>query len=165
MLRLARELVPEAVGQGQPRNTNLRRATSTAYYALFHSITGAAAAHALPGASEAERHAYTRNLTHTSIKSVCEWVAGNTPPEHLTGTVNRLRQNTTLSDVAATFLALYEAREGSDYDHEADITRPTTLSLIRRSGLAVNAVDAEAAMPDFCAFFGLLALKTSIRGK
>lgn len=164
LLRLARELVPEAAGQGQPRNTNLRRATSTAYYALFHAIASGAAEHALPAASDAERHSYTRYVSHTSIKAVCGWIAGDAPPVHLTTTVSRLRQNPTLSDVAATFLALHEARESADYDHDADMTRPTTLSLIRRSELAIRAVETDATTVDFRGFFGLLALKTGIRG-
>ena len=32
----ARELIP--TGQGKPRNTDLRRAVSTAYYAMFHCL-------------------------------------------------------------------------------------------------------------------------------
>src|SRR5712692_884949 len=54
LLRLARELAGERAGQGQPRNTNLRRATSSAYYALFHGIALAVADEALPSASDNE---------------------------------------------------------------------------------------------------------------
>lgn len=133
LLRLAHELVPDDAGQGQPRNTDLRRATSTAYYALFHAITRAAAEHALPGAPETEQNAFTRHVGHASIGQVCAWVNGGSPPQAVAATVHRLRQNARISDVAATFSALHQAREDADYDHDADITRPTALGLIRRS--------------------------------
>lgn len=162
LLRLAHELVPEQAGQGQPRNTDLRRAISTAYYALFHAITRAAAQHALPGAPESEQNAFTRHVGHKAIKDVCAWINGGTPPPGVTATVERLRNNPKISDLAATFIALHQAREGADYDHDADITRPTTLGLIERSETAVQVAEAEAATDDFQSFLGLLSLKLTI---
>ena len=163
LLRLAHELAPEQVGQGQPRNTDLRRAISIAYYALFHSITRAAAEHALPGAPESEQNAFTRHVGHTAIKQVCGWIDGGDPPQAVSATVTRLRQSANVSDVAATFRALHEAREGADYDHDADITRPTTLGLIQRAEKAVEIVEADAATDDFQSLLGLLSLKMTIR--
>ncbi len=163
LLRLAHDLVPEQAGQGQPRNTDLRRAISTAYYALFHAITRAAAEHALPGGSESEQNAFTRHVGHTAIKQVCAWINGGNPPQAVAATVARLRQNPRISDVAATFTALHQAREDADYDHDADITRPTTLGLIQRSETAVQVVEADAGTDEFQSFLGLLSLKLSIR--
>lgn len=147
-----------ATTQHEPQKGNLHR-----LYALFHAITRAAAEQALPNAPEAEQNSYTRNITHTAVKTICAWIAGNTPPEHVATTVTRLRINSTISDVASAFIALHEARESADYDHEADMTRPTTLGLIRRSAAAVHAVEADAATDDFRALLGLLALQTRIR--
>lgn len=163
LLRLAHELVPDHVGQGRPRNTDLRRAISTAYYAAFHAITRAAADHALPGASESERNAFTRHVGHSGIKQVCGWINGDTPPAGVASTVIRLRGDATISALAATFFALHQAREDADYNHDADITRPTTLGLIRRSDNAVAIVDVEAGSDAFRSFLGLLSLKTSLR--
>lgn len=163
LLRLAHQLVPEQVGQGQPRNTDLRRAISTAYYALFHAITRAEAEHALPGAPESEKNAFTRHVGHTAIKQVCGWINGGQPPQAVSATVDRLRGNAGISAVAATFSALHQAREDADYNHDADITRPTTLGLIRRSEKAVQIVEAESATDEFRSFLGLLSLKLSLR--
>lgn len=163
LLRLAHDLAPDQVGQGQPRNTDLRRAISTAYYALFHAITRAAAEHALPGAPESEQNAFTRHVGHTAIKQVCGWINGDQPPQAIAATVDRLRGNARVSAVAATFSALHQAREDADYNHDADITRPTTLGLIQRSENAVQIVEADAATNDFRSFLGLLSLKMSLR--
>jgi hypothetical protein len=163
LLRLAKQLVPEQVGQGQPRNTDLRRAISTAYYALFHAITRAAAEHALPGAPEAEKNTFTRHVNHAAIRQVCGWINGKEPPQAVEATVARLRGNARISAVAATFVALHQAREDADYNHEADITRPTTLGLIRRSETAVGVVEADFATDDFRSLLGLLSLKMSLR--
>jgi len=163
LLRLARELAGEGAGQGQPRNTNLRRAVSTSYYALFHAVALGVAAEALPGAPTTEHYAYARYVNHTAIKQVCAWISGDPPPQHLAATVVRLRQNAALSDVSSAFNALQLGREEADYNHDADITRPGTLGLVGRSASAVSAVDANASTDDFRAFFGLIALQTSIR--
>jgi hypothetical protein len=164
LLRLARELAGEGAGQGQPRNTNLRRATSDAYYALFHAIAVAVANETLPNASAAEHHAFSRYVSHTAIKRVCEWVSGATPPLHLQTVVNRLRANRSLSAIASTFVALHEQREAADYDHNADFTRPGTLGYVRRADQAVAAIHASTVDDDFRAVYGLITLQTTTRG-
>lgn len=103
LIRLASELAGEGAGQGQPRNTNLRRAASTAYYALFHAIGTAVAAEALPSGSDAEKSGYGRYVNHAAIKQVCDWISGSQPPVHLQDVVTRLRQNSRLSAVASSF--------------------------------------------------------------
>jgi uncharacterized protein (UPF0332 family) len=163
LLRLANDLAPEQVGVGQPRNTNLRRAISTAYYGLFHAITLATAENALPGAGEGERNAFTRHAAHTGIREVCGWINGAAPPQAVEETVKRLRQNARISDVTATFVALHQAREDADYNHDAEITRTTTRSLIERAEKAVAVVETDAAADDFRSFLGLLSLKMTLR--
>lgn len=129
LLRLARELAGEGAGRGQPRNTNLRRAVSSAYYAVFHAIALAVAQKALPSASESERQGYVRYVAHAAIKQACGWIAGDSPPRHLESVVLRLPTNRRLSLVAAAFVALQEQRELADYDHTADFTRPPLFPL------------------------------------
>jgi hypothetical protein len=141
----------------------LRRAISTAYYALFHAITRAAAENALPGASESEQNAFTRHFAHSAIKQACGWINGGTPPEAIAPTVDRLRADASITAIAATFIALNQAREDADYNHDADITRPTALGLIHRSENAVKIVEADAGSDEFRSFLGLLSLKTSLR--
>jgi hypothetical protein len=131
LLRLARETAGEGAGRGQPRTANLRRATSDAYYALFHALALAVASEALPNASAAEQYAFSRYVRHTAIKKVSEWVSGFPPPFYLQTPVARLRASRSLSVVVSAFVRLHEQREAADYDHDADFTRPGTLARVR----------------------------------
>jgi hypothetical protein len=69
-------------------------------------------------------------------------------------TVLRLRQDASISATAATFSALHQAREDGDYNHDAEINRPTTLALIRRSEAAVGIVETDADTDEFRSFLG-----------
>jgi len=67
LLRLARGTAGQGAGRGQQRTANLRRATSDAYYALFHAIALAVANATLPNASAAEQHACSRYADFTRL--------------------------------------------------------------------------------------------------
>lgn len=158
LLRFAAELAGE--GRGQPRNTNLRRAASTAYYALFHALALAVVRHSLPGGSTNEIYSAARYVSHSSIKQVCEWIAGDTPPRYLLDIVERLRTNVDVTAVANTFIDLHEQRERADYDHLAAFTRPGTHALVAESDKAVRIVDTHSDREDAQAFLGLILLRT-----
>ena len=71
----ARDLV-DASARGRPRETNLRRAVSTAYYALFHCLAACCADMLVGGAGArrsqpAWRQAY-RALQHGTARNRCE---------------------------------------------------------------------------------------------
>jgi hypothetical protein len=155
LLRLAAELAGE--GRGQPRNTNLRRSASTAYYALFHAMALAVVRHSLPGGTEAEVLSAARYVSHTSIKQVCAWVAGDTPPRHLADIVDRLRHNRSLTAV----VDLHEQRERADYDHLADFTRPGTHALVAQARTAVATIEGDHD-DDLRSFLGLVLLRTRV---
>jgi hypothetical protein len=149
---------------GRPRTTNLRRATSDAYYALFHAIALAVANETLPNASATEQHALSRYVSHTAVKKASEWVSGAPPPLHLQTVVNRLRTSQSLRAVASAFATLHVQREAADYDHDADFARDGTLVEVRRSERAVATIRAHAADDDFRALYGLIILQTRTRG-
>lgn len=107
LLRQARELAGEGVGQ--PRHTNLRRATSAAYYALFHELTLATTRHLLPGSTAEEQRRASRRVSHGSIKGAADWIAGRSPPRHLDDVVARLRQKAGTEDFRS-FLGLVALR-------------------------------------------------------
>lgn len=161
LLRQARELAGAKVGQ--PRHTNLRRATSAAYYALFHELTLATTRHLLPGSSAEEQQRATRRVSHASIRGAADWVAGETPPKHMGDIVARLRHNSDLTDLAQAFKELQEERENADYDHEADFTRPRTHARIEQASRAVHLLGLHAGDDDFKSFLGLVALKVNLR--
>lgn len=162
LIRLAGELGGRDAGQGQPRNTNLRRSASTAYCALFHRLTLSTARSVLPNTEDQEIHGLARHVSHSALKQVSSYVAGQTPPKHLDAVVDRLRLNHEVSALAATFVELQEQREDADYNHLADFTRPGVLGLVDRAKKAIELIDEHAQSDDFQAFFGLIALRTSI---
>jgi len=164
LLRLARGTAGQGAGRGQQRTANLRRATSDAYYALFHAIALAVAAATLPNASAAEQHACSRYVSHTAVKKVSEWVSGASPPLHVQTVVNRLRASPSLVAVAAAVTRLQEQREAADYDHSADFTRLGTLAHVRQAEQAVAAIRANGTDDDFRALYGLITLQTTTRG-
>lgn len=162
LLRLAHELVQGAGGRGQPRNTDLRRAVSTAYYAVFHSLALAVVRQALPGATEAEIYGAVRNVSHTAIKQACGYVGGDRPPQSLDALVARLRGNRSLTAVVQTFLDLQDQREKADYDHDADFTRPSAAAMVLRANGAVDLLGRQANNSDFQSFFGLVTLRIRV---
>lgn len=150
-------------GPGQPRTANLRRATSTAYYAAFHAMALAVADVALPNAPQREQWGAARYVTHTAIKQVCGWVAGAAPPRHLLETVIRLRRDATLSRDCNVFLGLLLNREAADYDHSADVTRANALADVRDATSLVDHLEARPRSTATAGLLGLIALRTSIR--
>ena len=164
LLRLAAELAGEGAGPGSPRDTDLRRATSTAYYALFHRLALDTVVQVLPGATDEELASLARQVEHRAIKSVCEWIGGDTPPAHLTSVISRLRGNPEVTAVAQTFVALQERREEADYLHNAEFNRPATLALVRAGQRAVNrAWSLQGADETYQSFLGLIAWRSSLR--
>jgi len=163
LVRLARELALGNQTAGQPRNADLRRATSTAYYAVFHRVAIDTSRNVLGNASWDESYSIARHVTHASVRQVSVWVKGDTPPRHLDVVVNRLRASNEVTQVALAFLDLYEQREAADYDHLADFTRPGTLVLVELADRAVNTVFKRRDSGDFRAFLGLIALCTNPR--
>lgn len=160
LLRQAGELAGGKVGQ--PRHTNLRRATSAAYYAVFHELALATARHLLPGSDDEEHRRASRRISHRSIRRAADWIAGDTPPKHLGDVVGRLRLNRDLTEVAQAFKELQEERESADYDHEGDFTRPGTHARIAQADRAVLLLRRKADDGDFKSFLGLIALNTSV---
>ena len=100
----------------RPRQTSLRSAVYSAYYALFHLLVGEAVRVVIPGKAGQVRHlrrTLSRCFEHRTMASAARafagqgksaWVgnAGAIPPE--------------LAEVARTFVDLQEARHLADYD-------------------------------------------------
>ena len=87
----------------RPSQANLRRAVSTAYYAMFHCLAACAANSLIGRVHDAAWHQTYRALEHGKARSACENKAALAafPPN-----VRRF---------AATFAALQKARQRADY--------------------------------------------------
>ena len=123
MIRIARQLPAGHLGSsaGRPRQSDLRRAISTAYYALFYTLAGCAA-DKLIGSNPASRieplwlQIY-RTLDHGYAKRQCEGpMVGLFPPA--------------IREFARQFVEMQRLRRDADYNPGATFTRQETQRLI-----------------------------------
>jgi hypothetical protein len=158
LVKAARELAEHSPGAGRPRPIFLRRAVSTAYYALFHRLTRDAGIHLLPNGNAEDQLKLARTFGHNGLKKTCSQIAGRQGGihPHVRSIVETLKQ-TTIADVAASFCDLQEARHAADYNHLAPISKPAAVAQIEDANKAIETL--EAANPaDRQAFFSLLAM-------
>jgi hypothetical protein len=131
---------------GRPRNALLRRAVSSAYYALFHEILRQTVDHLLPGAPVQARHALTRSFTHAQLETACGWIAqrdSREPPKKVRPLVDALRTSS-LVVVADVFCDLQSARNAADYNHLHDqIAKVTVDTSIAEAESAIQSLRAS----------------------
>ena len=113
LIRIARQLASGAVGEtrGRPRQAELRRAVSTAYYALFHALAFCCA-HRLAG-SDRTNAAWVqtyRALEHGHARNQCDnqSVMGGFPQE--------------IQDFGNCFILMQAQRQRADYSPSATFT-------------------------------------------
>lgn len=130
LLKTANELV--AANKGKPRQANLHRATSTAYYALFHTLARQCA-DLLVGTigskrSDAAWRQVYRALAHGEARNACknEAVMAKFPQE--------------IQDFANMFVAMQAKRHDADYDPNAKAYK---------TGVTADIGAVEAAIADF----------------
>ena len=116
----ARDLA-QAYTKGRPRQTNLRRAVSTTYYALFHGLAACCADMLVggPGANRSQpawRQVY-RALQHRDAKQRCESRAISRFPSEL-------------QDFAIQFVAMQKERHRADYDPDGAFSKDEVLQNI-----------------------------------
>lgn len=135
---------------GRRKQSDLKRAVSTAYYALFHAMCRNAADQ-LVGASRASRpqrawvQAY-RAVEHGHAKAQCQ-------------RDEVLRQfPQPVQDFAALFVELQAARHDADYDPTSEFSLSETRELIGRAREAVREFKA-AGRNDRRAFAALVAFR------
>jgi uncharacterized protein (UPF0332 family) len=117
----------------KPRQADLRRAISTAYYALFHAMAKDAA-DMLVGVGpnrpdKAWTHTY-RSLQHGDAKSACE-------------AVRNLNFPITIQSCADAFVALQQKRHEADYDPDYRVLRADALDAIQLAEDAIRDLKAS----------------------
>lgn len=146
MLRTADKLAGNGAGQGRPAVCDLRRATSTAYYALFHQLTRHGSLVAVPSATEDEIAMVARWFTHTGIAHASRLVltadSPKTPGKDDVAPVTLLKAGrgipTPLVLVAETFLDLQQKRHEADYSNRYDPVRYSTALDVASAHAAVR---------------------------
>ncbi len=123
-------------GQGKPRNVNLRRAVSAAYYAMFHCLAGSCA-DTLIGGLNAGRgtDAWTltyRALNHRSAKARCQ-------------DERRLEQfPKSIRKFARIFALMQEQRHRADYAPNAMFRKSEAIQRITEAENAIRNFEEES---------------------
>ena len=105
-------------GPGAPRQTDLRRAISSAYYAVFHAVAAAAADDFVgPTKRDTPRYALVyRSIDHSPLRKLCENVVKSNLPTKYKSYVPSGGFGTDLVAVANALVELQEKRHKADYD-------------------------------------------------
>lgn len=132
LLRAAYQLALEP-SIGRPRQANLRRAISTAYYALFHALANCCA-DMLAGSTRARRSQRAwrqtyRALEHGHAKNQCanQSVMSRFPLE--------------IRGFGEAFIEMQALRHTADYDPDGQFARAEVLGYIEESEQAIRAFE------------------------
>jgi uncharacterized protein (UPF0332 family) len=122
----------------RPKQASLRRAVSTAYYALFHLLAEDAARAMFGGSDSAElRVVAHRGFQHAAMKRVAKAVVARNPSE--TWKPLLAAPSGELELVARTFVELQEERHLADYDPARRLTRAEAVDVVERAEAAARA--------------------------
>jgi hypothetical protein len=143
LLEQARHLATRE--KGRPKQGSLRRAVSTAYYALFHFLLEAAARHFVTDSKL--RFLVSRAFSHGDMQNAARcFASGGSLPAHIaaafSGTVPA-----ELRRIAKAFVELQQARHQGDYDRLHSFNRPDTLMFVTQAEQAFR--DWQAVKPMF----------------
>ncbi len=133
-IRTAQVLIP--TGQGRPRSTDLQRAVSTSYYAMFHCLAGSCA-DTLMGGLHAGRGTDAwiltyRALNHRSAKARCS------DKENLKQFSAHIRV------FAETFARMQEQRHHADYAPNAGFRKSEAIQRITEVENAIRNFQEES---------------------
>ena len=142
---------------GRPRQVDLRRSISSAYYAAFHAvITGAADEFVGVTARSTREHALVmRSIDHRTIKLVCTELTKTSPPRSYLPYVPAMGFGTAVSSFCAAFPDLQEERHAADYDSLRMYVTADAYGILSTARSAINLFRA-APWPDRKAFLFLL---------
>jgi len=113
----------------RPRQASLRRAISTAYYALFHLLTTSAAAN---WKQVGQRADLARAFEHSRMKDASRKIANRQFRRQAPAVVTRLIA------VANTFIDLQQDRHAADYDSTRRWSRAEVLGQIHQAAIAFD---------------------------
>lgn len=142
---------------GRPRQVDIRRAISAAYYAIFHAIITAAADHFV-GVTNRDESRYGliyRSVDHRWLKKLCEEVQKPTLSTKLRRYVPTGGFGTNITAFAAAAEELQEKRHSADYDVMIRVNRSDAVFAISTARAALNRF-SNAGQSERVAFLSLL---------
>jgi hypothetical protein len=113
----------------KPRQASLRRAVSSAYYALFHRLVEEGTLRLVPNKPAKLRLQAGRAFAHGEMKNVCQLFAKANGPDNLSHLLNTPLENE-LNSVAAAFVDLQELRHRADYNLMEPFTKLEALEAV-----------------------------------
>jgi uncharacterized protein (UPF0332 family) len=155
-LTLARHLTTHEARR--PRQATLRRSISTAYYALFHLLTEAAAQSLVGKTGLGElRYLVERGFDHGAMRQCCRTFAAGNLPASMTGLISS-PISAELRLVASTFHQIQDARHEADYNTARRYTRQETNDLVAQVEQAFAAWKVVRREPEAKVFLVSLLL-------
>ncbi|MGP0065906.1 MAG: hypothetical protein ACLQGP_20165 [Isosphaeraceae bacterium] len=121
----------------RPRQVNLRRAVSSAYYALFHLLSSETSALFAIESDLAAR--INRTLNHGDMKKSSMMIGNGKLPKAVQSQLRGYTTPADLKTVTSTFIKLQEVRHFADYDLSKTFRRQEVLDYIQ---LACEAFEA-----------------------
>lgn len=136
-MALAEDLLAQAqtlatLDDGIPSQANLRRAVSSAYYALFHLLIAEAVESLIPSKPSGLRERASRAFSHGEMKQVCIRFLAKRILADLAPLL-RLSISLELATVAKAFVELQEQRHLADYEVGISWTRNEVLFWVEAS--------------------------------
>jgi hypothetical protein len=119
----------------------LRRAVSTAYYALFHTVLAAGSARFV-GADKAGNPGYSiiyRSFAHGRMRSVCEAIDVSVLSRTLERNLRRTSVSLEARGFAGRFVVLQDARHLADYDPTETFIQTDVDELLDSAEIAIIA--------------------------
>jgi len=164
LLDQAKRLIGTAPGAVE---ADLRRGISAAYYALFHLLIQETMSSVVIDPSF--RPKVARALQHGPMRSVCDKYnpsTTNSRGQYIAQERHGFPQQVItpeLRQVAATFIALYAAREKADYDDGVTVQHTDALSLAQQAEAAFQAWLTAQAHPSGTTFLQELLCRSIIK--
>ena len=129
----------------RPSDGQLRRAVSTAYYAVFHRVLRAGVERFV-GAGNAARPGYTliyRGYSHGRIRAVCTALDAASLGANVQRQLKTSAASQDMRDFASAFVALHANRQRADYDPQAAFSHSETIATVAEAASAIEAFDRK----------------------
>lgn len=127
----------------KPKQANLRRAISSAYYALFHYLSEEAVKGFIGTAHQRKPHRdlARRAIGHARLKEVCSEFLKSTPRQLLPPfwAPAHISTNSDLMTICENLIDLQEFRHRADYDFSVPVTKSKALDACRKPEDAMGA--------------------------
>ena len=128
----------------KPKQASLRRAISTAYYAVFHCFIAGTTATLIPGRHKSLRPLLGRTFAHKNMADACGRLvkhAGN--PKPMAAFMGTAACSAGLLDSARAFGELQQGRHEADYDTARRFARSEAIDLVDLADSAMMSFEAN----------------------